>query len=817
MEVGLVDRKFFDETHGLIQLNELSDSTSIHVLVDSKYLALSSANALLYYITTTHKMAFMPRSIRVDFKTSDSTVLLDPMTIKALELLESNRIIISSNLKPTTSSLTGAAGSKFGGLTGEAPGGSQRGRGPIKCLFDVLNHTQTPQGARFLKANLLQPPSDLNTILFRQSAVSALLEDENLYFQLQSALIAFSDPNPILSMLVRSPHSTSSTSASSSASSAASSKDDMQETLSQARSRISTFLKLKRSLTGVKTLQHIVASSDHPFFKALQDVLSQPDLDLIYKLLCDSMADVSITADAAATTKAPKRISIQQRDVIFALKQGLNGLLDAARRVYSERIEDIKEAFEVYKTDFPELPMSLCHSVSRGYYLRILEQMDHTEPASQKPQGQRGIIEEIGDEDDEENEDLQTPVSRSLVHCLPDFFVLRVKRGRRIEFTTEDLVALNGRLTESMNEIVLLSAKLLLGVHIQICDKIGCLYNLSEMISLLDMVHSFATFVALSKEECVCPILNKNGQFIISQGFHPIMLSQSTDSSHPVIPNNIHSSQAGSHFQIITGKNNSGKTTLLLQVATLVVLSHIGCFVPAKFASIGLVDRIMARMARQDHEIASADPNASSSAFFNEMKEVAYILDSSTSKSLVLLDEVGKSTSSEDGVPLCMAISENLMARKVTTFFATHFLDMASKLHDMYPEIMVLKMSSEKILDKLTGENHTKARFLLVEGCEEDCGYGIELASHACWPSSAINTAHLIRLEIMNTISTKAYNSLSASRSSQIQKLKRLVVEQLEIARNASMDPITLHMFLHKISMRYRQKLDEITTQVTHE
>jgi DNA mismatch repair protein MSH4 len=853
IEVKYLERKFFSESTGESLLKELvcvADRPSMDVLVSQKYLCLSSAACLFHYLNEEHDVAFLPLSLHIDFQTCDGFLMLDPMTIRCMELLEPNRIpTIGINTRPVGKS--------------------------IKSLFDVVNFTQTSQGARLLKFNLLQAPSDLNTIRFRQSCIKEILSSEELYFSISKALLAFGDVDPILAHLIRSSSQKASSQRTISLinneqmkpkvvnksrpspskhqghSTRNPVKDSVKNKLSQAQNRVSTLLRLKRTLNGLPTLRGLIASSSHPFFVALQKTLSDPDLTAIGDLLNDMMADTNATANATVQF----RNAIQRRDIIYALKDGVNGLLDAARRVYIERLQDIQNIIEEYKTEFPQFGLQEAHNSTRGYFLRISDSsMSTSKSAPMHDFCMRTDLRSLDATQEEIDEgdhpsmpflprasashEIKDHTTISSTPQLPEMFILRAKVGRRIEFTTEDLVALNGRVQEAVNEIMLLTSQLLEEAQKEICERIGCLYKFGESIALLDLMFSFATYVTLCPEPCCCPEIvesGPNGHIQVIQGYHPILLAQSgaaesnsnsnrttpspssalAAQTHKAIPNNIKSSKNGFYMQLITGRNNSGKTTYLLQTATLTLLAHMGCYIPAAFASFSLVDRILTRISSHDKLIASSNPMASSSAFFNEMSETAYILDSCTTHSLVLLDELGKSTSCDDGMPICFAICENLMQRKIQSFFATHFLDMASKLEDLYAMVLVQKMAVDIGLDATSGRQKSEARYALVKGCEEDSGYGIHLASDAGWPTDVIDYAHQLRSKMIELHGGRDQISLEYSRRAKMNRLKRTVLEQLRFAKSAKIDSLNLHVFLHKLAVRYRERMNEVIGEPT--
>jgi DNA mismatch repair protein MSH4 len=346
-------------------------------------------------------------------------------------------------------------------------------------------------------------------------------------------------------------------------------------------------------------------------------------------------------------------------------------------------------------------------------------------------------------------------------------------------------------------------------------------------------MYSFATYVTLSPESCCCPKFLEDSSLDhiqIVKGYHPLILARSNkntlsqnstaksadpSSGSQTVPNDIKTSKKGAFCSIITGRNNSGKTTYLLQIGTLIVMAHMGCYIPASFASLSLVDRLLTRISSQDVVVATSDPMANSSAFYKEMCDTAYILHSASPKSVILLDEIGRSTSSDDGVPICLAICESLIERKITTFFATHFLDMASKLQDLYPEVLVHTMTCNQTISSLRGDSSIQYSFRMEEGVQDDSAYGIDLASDAGWPSDTIALARYLRDHDTELHGNDRQVSIEYSRRAKMVRLQRNITEQILIAKRSNMDSVNLHLFLHKLATRYREKLNQITDQST--
>lgn len=200
-------------------------------------------------------------------------------------------------------------------------------------------------------------------------------------------------------------------------------------------------------------------------------------------------------------------------------------------------------------------------------------------------------------------------------------------------------------------------------------DVIGCLYKLSENISTLDVILSLAE--VSQRPGFVRPTFSE--VLIIRQGRHPILEQMGTVN---IVPNDTTVTSENS-FQVLTGANMSGKSTYLKQIVLLQVMAQIGCHVPADFASFRIADGIFSRIGTGD----SIECNAST--FTMEMKEMAYILSSLGRRSLVIMDELGRGTSTEEGASLCWAISEELIKSSAFCFLATHFM-LLTRLEALY-------------------------------------------------------------------------------------------------------------------------------------
>uniref|UniRef100_A0A453B4H7 DNA mismatch repair proteins mutS family domain-containing protein n=1 Tax=Aegilops tauschii subsp. strangulata TaxID=200361 RepID=A0A453B4H7_AEGTS len=259
---------------------------------------------------------------------------------------------------------------------------------------------------------------------------------------------------------------------------------------------------------------------------------------------------------------------------------------------------------------------------------------------------------------------------------------------------------------------------------------------LAEVLCLLDMiVNSFAYTISTKPvDRYTRPEFTGDGPMAINAGRHPILESLHTD----FVPNNIFLSEA-SNMVLVMGPNMSGKSTYLQQICLIVILAQVGCYVPAQFASLRVVDRIFTRIGTGDNV------ENNSSTFMTEMKETAFIMQNVSSRSLVVVDELGRATSSSDGLAIAWSCCEHLLSLKGYTVFATH-MEGLSELATMYPNVKVLHFE----VDLRNGLLDFK--FRLKDGVRRVPHYGLLLARVAGLPTSVIDTATSITSRITEQV-----------------------------------------------------------------
>ncbi len=330
-------------------------------------------------------------------------------------------------------------------------------------------------------------------------------------------------------------------------------------------------------------------------------------------------------------------------------------------------------------------------------------------------------------------------VSKGKLSNVPPHFIMRRVLVNGDRYTTERLQSLEMELNESSTKILELERDLFIEVRTSIQQYISYLLQIADEISNTDVISCFA-FAAI-KHNWVCPTLENSTIFEIKNGRHPVVENHLPTGEF--VPNDSYVCSDDENlpsFNLITGPNMAGKSTYLRQNALIALLAQTGSYVPASYARIGIVDRIFCRVGASDN-LAKGE-----STFLIEMIETANILHSATQKSLVIMDEVGRGTSTEDGLAIARAVSEYLLdSIKCRTFFATH-----------YHELTRMEHPSLKMLCMQISEQNGTVVFLrkVIEGITEN-SYGIHVAKLAGVPDVVIDRANVILVHIQNSASEK--------------------------------------------------------------
>lgn len=320
-------------------------------------------------------------------------------------------------------------------------------------------------------------------------------------------------------------------------------------------------------------------------------------------------------------------------------------------------------------------------------------------------------------------------VTKSNLDMVPDHYIRKQTLANCERFITQELKKTEERVLGAHDKITALEYEIFEKVRKEIAGQLHRIQRTAHAIATLDVLCSFA-YVAVSNDFCK-PIVNLDGKIIIKEGRHPVV--ESMVKTSPFVPNDTLMDNNDNRVQIITGPNMAGKSTYMRQVALITLMAQIGSFVPAQSAEIGIVDSIFTRIG------ASDDLSAGQSTFMVEMNEVANILGNATKDSLLILDEIGRGTSTYDGMAIARAVLEHCADKKklgAKTLFATHY----HELTDLEEQLDGVK--NYNIAVKKRGDEITFLRRIVRGGADES--FGIEVAKLAGVPESTVTRAKQI-------------------------------------------------------------------------
>ncbi|KAH9721209.1 DNA mismatch repair protein MSH4 [Citrus sinensis] len=633
-------RGCFDDTKGAVMIKNLAakepSALSLDTYYKQYYLCLAAAAAIIKWIEAEKGVIVTNHSLSVTFNGSFDHMNIDATSVRNLEIIE-----------PLHSALWGTSNKK-------------------RSLFHMLKTTKTIGGTRLLRANLLQPLKDIETINTRLDCLTKttgimvliaqdeLMSNEQLFFGLSQFLRKFpKETDRVLCHFCFKPKKVTS-------------KVLDVDNAKKSQTLISSIILLKTALDALPLLAKVL--------KDAQSFL----LANIYRSVCENEKYASIRKrigevidEDVLHARVPFVARTQQ---CFAIKAGIDGLLDIARRSFCDTSEAVHNLANKYREELKLPNLKLPFNNRQGFYLSI------------------------------PHKDIQGK--------LPSTFIQVVKHGNNIHCSTLELAS-----------VTLVDA---------IREDVSVLTLLAEVLCLLDMiVNSFAHTISTKPvDRYTRPHFTENGPLAIDGGRHPILESIHND----FIPNNIFISEAA-NMVIVTGPNMSGKSTYLQQVCLIVILAQIGCYVPAHFSTIRVVDRIFTRMGTVDNL------ESNSSTFMTEMKETAFVMQNVSERSLIVMDELGRATSSSDGFAIAWSCCEHLLSLKAYTIFASH-MENLSELATIYPNVKVLHFYV------VIRNNRLDFKFQLKDGPRHVPHYGLLLAEVAGLPSTVIETARSITSRI---------------------------------------------------------------------
>jgi len=380
-------------------------------------------------------------------------------------------------------------------------------------------------------------------------------------------------------------------------------------------------------------------------------------------------------------------------------------------------------------------------------------------------------------------------VSKSFIDQVPTHYIRKQTLANNERYITPELKELEEQVLTAKDRLTALEYQLFSQLREHLAAQAARVQTAAAAVAAADALCSLAA-VAVQQNYCR-PEITLSSEISITDGRHPVVEQVLKDSLF--VPNDTHLGAADNQVSIITGPNMAGKSTYMRQVALIVLMAQMGSFVPARSARIGIVDRVFTRIGASD-DLASGQ-----STFMVEMAEVASILKYATSKSLLILDEIGRGTSTYDGMAIARAVLEYAASPKqlgAKTLFATHYHEL-SCIENELPNVKNYNIAVKKRGDKMI--------FLrkIVPGATDD-SFGVEVAKLAGLPSSVINRARQILSELESQDGRTPVQTTAPEADDQISMLdltSQQVCQALSSLSVETLTPIEAMNELYKLKM----------------
>ncbi len=365
-------------------------------------------------------------------------------------------------------------------------------------------------------------------------------------------------------------------------------------------------------------------------------------------------------------------------------------------------------------------------------------------------------------------------VSNSFKNKVPDRFTRKQTLSTGERYTTPELKELEDKILGAQDRLYTLEYELYCRIRDTIGENLGRVQETSATVAAIDALSSLA--YAARRNGYVRPAITEDGVIRIKGGRHPVVEKMVQGDSF--VPNDTELDNKKKRLAVITGPNMAGKSTYMRQTALIVLMAQIGSFVPADSASIGIVDRIFTRVG------ASDDLSSGQSTFMVEMTEVAGILRNATRSSLLILDEIGRGTSTFDGLSLAWAIIEYVADRKLIgakTLFATHYHELTEL------EGKIEGVNNYCIAVKEKGDGIVFLRKIIRGGA--DRSYGIQVARLAGVPEAVLTRAGVLLEDLMKADITETIESLAGTAPKR--KKKEVHYDEVDLEQMSFFDTTT--------------------------
>ena len=581
------------------------------------------------------------------------------------------------------------------------------------CLFGLLNETLTPMGARLLRSNILQPLTNPDTLNTRYDALEELSTKEEMFFNVRQALKPLLDVDKTLTRLIIVP---------------------LQPTLKDTEQAINNVIMLKQFVNLIKPIFEALTGSRCSMLQEIRSLCASENVEPIQDLINNVINE--------DTTYAKQPLDLRNQRT-YAVKSGVNGLLDVARQTYKEAMTDALQHIDDVKEEH-DLAFATKFDNVRQFYLKL--------PAN-----------------DLEQRDL------------PAVFINVYRKKNQIECQTLDLLKRNQKISDAHTEVVIMSDKSVQELIANVREHMSILFKICEGIAMLDMLSSFAQVV--TSQDYTRPKIGDT--LAIKAGSHPIKKTHNTK----FVPNDVYATQQN-RFQIITGCNMSGKSTYIRSVALMTVMAQIGSFVPAQYAVFPIIRQLFTRISIDDNIEANV------STFAAEMRETAFILKNVDRESMVIVDELGRGTSTRDGLAIALAIAEALVESRALVWFATHFRDLANIMSERNGVV------NYHLAVDTSGRDKIEMLHRISSGTVQEEHYGLKLARVVPLPPDVVEHAE----HVANTLEEQTKKNKKHSPAIIQARRRKLLLnlkEHLVQAKNSTMDDENLRDWLKELQKEF--------------
>ena len=387
-------------------------------------------------------------------------------------------------------------------------------------------------------------------------------------------------------------------------------------------------------------------------------------------------------------------------------------------------------------------------------------------------------------------------ITNSNLSSVPDYFIRKQTLSNCERFIVPKLKEIEETLVNAHSKLIDIEYQIFTEIRLHIANNIERIQKTALIIAQIDVLLSLAEVA--QKHNYILPEINESKEINIVDGRHPVV--EKMQNNDLFVPNDTHLDDNENRLMIITGPNMAGKSTYMRQVALIVLMAQIGSFVPAQNAKIGIVDRIFTRVGASD-DLASGQ-----STFMVEMTEVANILNNSTKNSLLILDEIGRGTSTFDGLSIAWAVVEHISNPQIIgarTLFATHYHEL-TELEDILSGV-----KNYCIAIKERGDNIIFLRKIIRGGA--DGSFGIQVANLAGLPKTVIENAKEILKKLEQADINKKSTNPNRMYEGQINLFETVnatneIIDEIKKVDISTLTPIEALNMLYKLNIKAKEQ-----------